>query len=197
MKCFCILMRPRLTAGPMTSRRAVVMRQRGGGSPTRQPDKLIFVRFLRFTFVWPKTICCCRCQLDSGALRPLLARPPHPLYLLTTPFHGVGAPVPTMAPGHFSPGTYLHCLAIFKQFQLGCLTWLALLPCAASLCCFGAAALGDGPDRATGDLCRIAASAASCLNVSLLQLPSSSHLSVLFYSHSSCACNSQLARRLN
>lgn len=73
---------------------------------------------------------------------------------MTTPFQavGVGAPVPTMAPGHLSPGTYLHCLAIFKQFQLGCLTWLALRRLPAL---FGAAALGDGPDRATGDLCRI------------------------------------------
>lgn len=156
MKCFCILMRPRLTAGPMTSRRAVVMRQWGGGrwSPARQPGKLIFVRFLRFTFVWPKTICCCRCQLDSGALRPLLLPPPHPLYLLTTPFHGVGTPVPTMAPGHFSPGTYLHCLAIFKQFQLGCLTWLALrrLPLLFWGGCIGGWA-GSGDWRLVSDCC--------------------------------------------
>lgn len=126
--------------------------QRGGGVLLGSPGKLIFVRFLRFTFVWPKTICCCRCQLDSGALRPPFLSP---LLPLDNPFPWSRRPLSRLwAPGHFSPGTYLHCLAIFKQFQLGCLTWLALrrLPALFWGGCIGGWA-GSGDWRLVSDCC--------------------------------------------
>jgi len=74
----------------------------GGLDPFRFAFCYIFISLYFASFFGGlKTICCCRCcQLQGRGNRGTLSQ--HPPFLC--------APL-------FLAGTYLHCLAIFKQFQ--------------------------------------------------------------------------------